>query len=287
MFSLRRFLVGSNLWVGLAAGAFALSSFKYIGSVFSVSYAVFVCFSTASAYSYMRLVRLGKKRVSQPTEAWLWFEKNFYLASGLSVVFTLLGSFFMLNCFEFMPWYWLLPCGIIALIYPITFPDTFHSFSSVRSIPGAKLLLIALCWVYVVYVVPMLIEGRSFSIVEFFEILLRVVFIAGLTIPFDIRDAATDEKKMQTLPQVLGSRGALEWSLVSVTFFQIWILFKLLFIGNSFEETFAWLIGLELAYWILKGVSTNPVDKYIAFWVEGIPIYILISLALSKGLLPI
>ncbi|MDZ7848639.1 MAG: hypothetical protein U5L96_18920 [Owenweeksia sp.] len=44
--------------------------------------------------------------------------------------------------------------ALISLVYPISFKKSFSGFTSLRSVPGLKMFLIALNWSYVTVLIP-------------------------------------------------------------------------------------------------------------------------------------
>jgi len=75
-----------------------------------------------------------------------------------------------------------------------------------RSFGWYKLVLIALVWTLVTYLMPALFAGNAIndSQVLLLCFLERFLFIIGITIPFDIRDRKADPLQMRTIAQQYG-----------------------------------------------------------------------------------
>ncbi len=80
-----------------------------------------------------------------------------------------------------------------------------------RGVPGLKLPVIALTWGWATVVLPQAGAGADPDWAVFAG---QILFIAGLTLPFDVRDAATDPPGLRTLPQRYGAHSAIQTALV-------------------------------------------------------------------------
>lgn len=281
--ALRKLLVASNLWVGIAAGALSLIAFERI-ALQAWHYAALVCFATAAAYCYMRWIpfiqRLGYQ---QDSASHNWFRNQPYLALFFTIAYSGLALYF----FSFFGWslLWLaLPALLLALVYPLTFPRPFSSFSSLRRYPGLKLILISTCWAYVVYLLPLFLQGLPFGGWEAGQFIFRVTYIAALTIPFDVRDQNTDPPGMRTLPQIYGATNALAFAGLLIVIQQIFVVAETFLHSREILQGVAWLLGLEISYRLVQGSGRNPQDYYVSFWVEGAPVFLFILIWLAEQL---
>ena len=107
----------------------------------------------------------------------------------------------------FLPW--AVGGGLLAAAYAVV-P---RGGGGLRGVPGLKLPLIALAWAWATVVLPLLGTG-AWNELSWAVALGQTLFIAGLTIPFDIRDLAQDPPGLQTLPQWLGAHEALRIALI-------------------------------------------------------------------------
>ena len=82
-----------------------------------------------------------------------------------------------------------------------------------------KLPLIAGVFALATVVYPVLLAGfelSDFTPVLATVLLARVLYIAGITIPFDVRDLNIDSVNMKTIPQQIGEKRALQRAVILV-----------------------------------------------------------------------
>lgn len=276
-----RILIASNLWVGLAVSSLCMLSFPEPFSATAIFYSAFMLFGTSSAYSYMRWVKLvqGEPLPQSPKLGW---DNNHILALISTFSSGIIAVAFLKQIFSLALIYALAPGFVIALLYPLAFPHPNRYFSSLRSIPMLKLLLIAYAWSWLSFGVPHLLSEGLWDTRTYFELIMRMILVAALTIPFDVRDLDLDAPQLKTLPQQLGLVSALQLSRFLIMLYQVWIVLSFFFWGLNLSYVLAWTLGLELGQWIIKRVEKNQSDFYISFWVESIPILILFILFLSQ-----
>lgn len=281
LLKLRNFLIASNLWVALAGGAFTLLSFTFFTSGMALSYSILVVFATAGGYSYMRLIQWYQKSASQDTGAHQWYAQHPIASILLTFIYAFGSSlFFLIAVPASIRWY-LLPAVAVAGLYPVAFANPLHSFSSLRNLPGLKLFIISACWVYITFFIPLLMQGIPLGGEQIIEGFFKLLFIAAITIPFDVRDMTSDRPELKTLPQQIGADKAIIWACFGIGLYQFWLTFRLLFLNLELPTFLGWMIGLEIGYWLVKGTTKKRKDGYVAFWVEGIPLFILIMVIAS------
>jgi hypothetical protein len=281
---MQKILVATNLWVGLAVALFTCLSFPIWLSTQSVTYTFLVGFATVGGYGYMRWVQVFQKSSAQQTTAYQWFIQ-YRGAATFTMTFSLsCGLLLLYNYFSLESLIWLLPAALLVFLYPITFKLPFHSFTSLRSLPGIKLLLISFSWTYLTFVIPQLLLNSALNTVFFGEVLFRTLFIAAITLPFDMRDAEVDATQMHTLPQLIGTKKALDLARFGLVCYQFWIIFQAIAGHKNWLSALFWCLGLEVGLYILKGVKRYPTEKYISFWVEAIPIILALLVILGETL---
>lgn len=272
---MRAFFVSSNIWVGIAVLALSLLSFPRPWTVEFIYYALFLFFSTVATYSYMRwvkLIQVGDQ--GQPVSVGGLKSPAFIL------IYILVSAGLSLFCFWYIfDWdlvYALIPAVAISALYPLAFPNPNRQFSSLRSLPMLKLLLIAASWSWLTYGIPMLMMDVGWDFQVLGELFFRTLLVAGLTIPFDVRDLEYDAESMQTIPQIFGVSVALSLAETLLLSYQVWVILAYFLWHSSLALSLAWLIGLELGARLIRGVNQNRAEAYIGFWLEGIPIFVFI-----------
>lgn len=101
--------------------------------------------------------------------------------------------------------YLLVGLGLVSVIYPIQLRLGGKTFS-LRSIPFAKIFLIAIVWAGISTWVPL--SELNYPIFEHWDrFLFHCAFIVFITLPFDMVDIQVDEVTgVRTIPQLLGLR---------------------------------------------------------------------------------
>ena len=102
--------------------------------------------------------------------------------------------------------------GIVGLCYSIL-PKKFRSLGrALREYPYAKLPTISLIWGAATVLLPIALvdnvgELNPWTIIGVF--MYRVLYIGGLSLPFDVRDLEIDSSSMKTIPQIMGVKRSL------------------------------------------------------------------------------
>lgn len=273
-----RILVNSNIWVALAVASLCYLSLEPY-SVMPVSFLAFEFFATICAYSYMRLVQyygLGKLSQGMFKQA-AWHNWLYTFISGAAMLY-FLREIYRPGLLGVL----VLP-ALISFFYPITFPRADKSFTSLRLIPGLKLFLIAFTWSYMTVLLPESLYG-SLRLPVFLEFIVRIVLIAGLVIPFDIRDIKLDSPAMQTLPQIMGYRSARELAAFGIFIYQLWLLVKLFVFGFDTYIILAELLAFEIGSILIRRSTPDKPATYFSFWIEAVPIFAALAMVIAGWL---
>jgi 4-hydroxybenzoate polyprenyltransferase len=272
--------VGSNTWVGLSVCLFTHLSFAPLATGIAIWYPVLVGLATIVGYGYMRWVQVWQGNHLQNTEAHQWFLKHKREAAAIMLIAALLGFLVFYLIYTDLLLLWLVPAILIVIIYPLSFPRAFSSFSALRSVPGLKLFLISAAWAYLTYALPFLLQGLALSPWFWGEMFFRIVFVAALIIPFDVRDLAHDAQNLQTIPQLTGPQTALNLAGLGLGIYQFWYALRFALGEIPFIEMLGWVVGLEIGIWLVKSKRVLNNKFYVAFWVEGIPLFLTLVILL-------
>lgn len=107
----------------------------------------------------------------------------------------------------------------IALVIFIILISTAYAAIPLREKAYLKLPLVASIFALATVVYPVLLVGHErsdFTPVLATVLLARVLYIAGITIPFDVRDLSIDSINMKTIPQQIGEKRALKRAVILV-----------------------------------------------------------------------
>lgn len=196
-----RFIIYGNVLISLSAGLLSLGLVSFLNCDNSIYYFFSVFFATLFIYNFQRIPRLDEVN-NQYSDRHIWLKKNkntLYFLIGIG----LLGA--IITYFQFLTiqndFIFLIIIVVIGVLYAL---KTLKGYA-LRDFPYIKIHLIALIWVLVIVVWPLLREEKSTLIHIELLIALYCIMIA-ITIPFDIRDLTYDDPKKKTTPQLVGVR---------------------------------------------------------------------------------
>ena len=130
-----------------------------------------------------------------------------------------------------------------------------------------KIFIVAMCWTLLTAVYP-LIDLVSWNFTHYLFFLERFILVFIATLPFEIRDAAMDQKELGTIPQLIGESKT-RWLGVALLF----LLFGMELLipkGANASPTAFILMGTAYlcALFVVKKESSENITL---FWVELIP----------------
>ncbi|MDG2311732.1 MAG: hypothetical protein P8L64_05010 [Flavobacteriales bacterium] len=143
-------------------------------------------------------------------------ERNAYMKSYGLGLFIVWGAI-VVSTFLFVP----LTLSISTLIISLFLITTglMYAWFPFRETPYLKLPLTSLVWAIATVILPVYLTGLE-HVIEMNTVctivLARGLYIAGLTIPFDVRDLDIDRLDMKTLPQTIGVASSLYWAMILV-----------------------------------------------------------------------
>ena len=171
----------------------------------SVPWCLWIGLSTGLGYTVQRAVKHRMTPDGMPP-----LRMAFWARHGRLMV-ALWGAFWLV--FTATQWtalgllehsFWLISLVVLGLLYAFV-PGKSHGL---RAYPWLKIPLVATAWTLAT--VPVFSENTIWLAV------LRWLFIAGLTLPFDIRDMEVDRSCIRTIPMMWGIRQAFNMSIVSL-----------------------------------------------------------------------
>lgn len=268
-----QWLIYGHVWLALAV----VAQIQWTGLFLHEApdlwrYTIAAALGTFAGYATMRLARVRGPEVERyPNLAWYRSNRKLILVLvGLAAV----AAFVMIWPLWDQLWRWLLPVMALTFFYVTPFTAPSGRGFGLRSIPFLKVLLIPVLWVIVVAAIPMLLDSSApplSAIVAF--ACMRIPLILALAITFDIRDSATDDPALRTVPIVFGLRGAKSIALFLLV---CSALFEVVFLRGLGYLAASWtiLIGYVLAAFLI--VRAKPVRDpiYYALYVDGVMILI-------------
>ncbi|QJD95645.1 hypothetical protein HH214_07060 [Mucilaginibacter robiniae] len=281
------FLLFSNIFMALCAVAQGLVTFYLIGSppVYPVLALLFT--STLGLYNFCILIIRPKHPEQSPYQRVRWFFARHRLMISITIValLSLIPLFFLLSRnSEFL----LIFLSALSFGYGLPLFTSGKRKSGLRHIPGLKPLLITLVWTLSCVLLPVLeahyqhLDGIS-TRDTIILIAKRFMFIAALTVPFDIRDLFQDQiAGLKTIPVAFGEKKAYLFCQVLLAGY---IVLLFLFRNNGFNADF-WALTLTalLTGWLIFKSTRARDEYYYFFYLDGVLILQYVALLIFKAI---
>ena len=257
------FYINSSIHVALSC--FALVNITYlivnIPSDKAVTY--FAFFGTIVGYNFVKfdaLARANKNKMRSQLKVIAAFSfvslfMVIYYFFKLQYTTKIVAAFFL----------------ILTILYTLPF---FPNTKNARNWAGLKIYIVAICWVGVTVILPILNSGISFQISFYIIALQRFFLIFSLILIFEIIDLKTDDPHLKTVPQQIGVKNT------KVLGFVLIIVFCVLGFFNGKSNSNIQILGLLLNFVIaivialfLFFANENRSKYYTSFWVESVTIF--------------
>lgn len=224
---------------------------------------LFVLFSTIVSYNLIRFYSTSE------TQHWLdiFVKKNRKILFGMTLL-SGVGLIYLTFQLQIKGIISLLPFGFFTLFYIIPLPFQKKSSVAFRNVALLKLFLIAISYAGVTVLFPLINYNMEIGLNETVIFIQRFLFIAAITIPFDIRDLKFDRADLKTIPQVLGIQKS---KVVGLFFLMLFLGLEFFKYPNSNNLTINLIIAILSLMFILKSIP-NQNKYYSAFFIEGLPI---------------
>ena len=198
MASLFRFFIYSNLFIAICAVLMVNQTCDLLLHSSPDKYLLgFVFSATICSYSFHWYLT-SQSQVESSRIEWLKKHRVFHL---IFFFIGLIGSgiFFF---FLFHYWYLLSIAAVITFLYSA--PKIPHPFfRALRKIAIGKTIFLALVWMYVTTMLPVLLAGTKWTMPIILFVISRSFFIYAICIMFDFKDRADD--------QAAGIRSMVTW----------------------------------------------------------------------------
>ena len=261
------YLTFSNLYISIAAGIISGGISQFLQYDYSLVIGLFIFSSTLSVYTFQRLVKF-KLEAKRDSELNRWMEKTQLfqiIVILISTIFSIYFYFISLNAFNTTKW-WMLISLLLSVMYAVKIKDV-----NLRDVPYLKMHLISIVWCKALLFPIILNQDYTYS--NFTFILGHYFFFIALCIPFDIRDLHYDNKRLKTLPQIMGVKNSKIISLLSIILF---ICFSLYAYPNLFINVFYWF-AILITLIILSFAKEKRNAFYYSVFVDGLILIIGLS----------
>ncbi|HBK83062.1 MAG TPA: hypothetical protein DDZ41_05615 [Flavobacterium sp.] len=253
------FYINSSLHVALAVFAFIQITSLQLNISYNFHVAAFGFFGTIAGYNFVKfdnLVRIKKIERSK----------------SLNLIIFLSFSSFIIAAYHFL--YLKIPTKCIAffallVIILYTLP-VFPKKQNIRNFSTIKIFFVSFAWAVVTFIMPVVNSELEFMAPQFLKFLQRFLLTLILLLIFEIIDLKQDDKKLKTIPQLLGVESTKKVSYILI------LAFIILEFINPFSNQRQQIILLIIALLLLLFtffVHSNRSRYYSRFWVEAIPIF--------------
>lgn len=264
-------LLFSNLFIALCAVAQGLVTYHLLGAKPEKYILALLFFATLAQYNFSILLAKPRDPQKSPFRRVKWIFSHYRLMISLTIISML--SLIPLILFLSVPsQVLLLFLGIISVAYGLPIFSFHDKKFGLRNIPGIKLFMIATVWSLSTVLLPIL-ELESTGVLHISNrdtILLiakRFLFVAAITIPFDIRDLFQDRSSaLKTIPVMVGEKKAYLFCQALL----IGYLVLLFLFSESFDKNFiALTLTIILSGWLIFKSNFVRNEYYYFLYLDG------------------
>lgn len=242
------FFIYSNLFIAACAVVMVNQTCRLLLHTSpDIHFLLFVFFSTVCSYSFHWWLT-SHSVIPSPRTRWLQQNRNVHLV----LFFTGLVGCGILFFYLLPYWYWLLLSVVMTFFYSAPkIPNRY--FRSLRKVALGKAIFLALVWMYVTTILPVLVSQQPWKSDFIFFILSRYFLIYAICILFDYRDREDDKAAgIHSLITFLSKRGISYLFIFSLVIFAVATLGMLQF-GYSL---------LNIGILLLPGIITASLYNY-------------------------
>ena len=138
-----------------------------------------------------------------------------------------------------------------------------------RNWAGVKIYIVALCWVGVTLVLPILNAEIPITFDFYLICLRRFIFIFILILIFEIIDLQFDDPHLQTVPQQIGVKRT---KILGYVLLLVFCGLEIFNINVNFSSSVLQLILIFVIAIFLTFANEKRSKYYTSFWVESVPI---------------
>lgn len=266
------FLLFSNLFIAICAVAQGLVTYHLLNVAPDKYILAIIFFGTIGIYNFSMLLSKPKDPKNSPYIRVRWIFAHHRLIISITLISVLclipLGLLYLSIEAKLL----MIFTAVLALGYNIPFLTLNNQKIGLRNIPGIKLFLIALVWSVSCVLLPVVELEHNYQInISTAETLLlvakRFLFIAAITIPFDIRDLFQDKLyALKTIPVMLGEKKAY----IFCQFLLLgYLALLLLFRQAAISDIIALTLTLLLTGWLIFKSNIKKNEYYYFFYIDG------------------
>ena len=250
----------SHLWIALGALCSALATMHAYApmdpqdeSTWGIATAIGL--GTGVLYTLQRRIKWSRMPQNMPVDRRQFIEKWFEWVISSWVIGVLIWLVTFWN--SLIPWLtalavgWPVVLALLALALGYASNPFLNQGNGWRDMSRMKLPVIAITWGLATVWIPGVMSGEGpweFNLIV--RAIAQSTFIAGLTIPFDVRDLQIDPAAMNTVPQRMGQRRAAMIALLLILLSGCFFMAA----GNALAPMIAAACAIP---WVIYGRSTR------------------------------
>jgi 4-hydroxybenzoate polyprenyltransferase len=280
-------LLFSNIFIAICAVAQGLVTYQLL-KVKPDMYVLGLLFSSTLALYNFSIVLSRPKNPESSTSArvrWIFSHYRLMITISIISVFSIIPlSLFLSTSSKIL----LFTLALISVAYNLPLFTIHDKKFGLRNIPGIKLFLIASVWALSCVLLPILeMENKqSISVTLNDTILLvakRFLFIAAITVPFDIRDIYQDKfYELKTIPVLFGERWAL---LICQGLLGVYLILLVLFTEHFDANFFGLSLTIIITGWLIFRSKWKKNEYYYFLYLDGTMILQFFMLLLCGSLI--
>lgn len=215
LFNILKIIVFGNLLIAIAAASQSLLTYSIFEIPVNYDVVILEWSATLLLYNFSLWLSMPVNSADSNFRRTKWFSNNklvILLLSFVAVV-SLVYALIHLHTYTF---FLLFLIGLLSLGYAIPIVRFKGRLVSLRQVFGIKVFLIAIVWTLSVVGMPIVefLSIETNSTIAWADVmywmLVVVVFIIGITLPFDIRDLNQDRYyNVKTIPVLIGQQKAI------------------------------------------------------------------------------
>ncbi|VXA94837.1 conserved membrane hypothetical protein [Flavobacterium sp. 9AF] len=258
------FYIESSLHVALAVYALIQITYYKLDLPSDESVVLFGFFGTIVGYNFIKYDELARVKKIK-------LNKMFKAIIGLSFFSFIIAFYYFLELKALTKFVCFITLGITILYTLPLFPKK----SNMRNWSGIKIYLVAIAWVAVTVVLPVLNSNYIVDVFILLKSIQRFLLVFILMLVFEIIDLKLDDKSLQTIPQKIGINSTKMLIFVLLFFFTI-----LDFLNENVKSKHLYITILVTIIICLFTVFANSKRNkyYTSFWVESVPLIWLLLL---------
>jgi 4-hydroxybenzoate polyprenyltransferase len=271
-------------FIGLCAACLTAFTFELTGTVQKhLGYIYLIGAATASLYSLHKVIGLQRTLHLSSSGRYATIRIYQFHIRVYTVIWLILACWLLLPLLTLEFIYWLLPGGLIALLYVL---PVFPERKRLRDYGWGKIILLGWSWSWLTCIIPMGYFLKTSPLLLGILGTQQMIFVMLLGIAFEIRDIQVDKSLgLETLPEKVGKKKTKLIAIILImvaSFLSLLAAFHYFNVAYGLSMTLACILSYPL---ILKSYTIDD-DYYFTGLVDGMMIVIVwIFLALNTLLL--